>query len=163
MRRSGAHCQTRGAPPCSSLFHPHIVTVNDAMATRNFFCLVTEPVHGGTLASYVHGKGSLPEKAARFLFQQLVMVIAFCHSRGVYVTHLTPDRIVIDWAPGKLPVLKLADCGFATGRQVWAPCACAASPRKRVRNEPASLIRRSAYKPAHVSMRLCCTHATCIC
>ena len=105
---------------CSALFHPHIVTVNDALVTTNFFCLITEAVHGGTLASYVLGKGSLPERAAKFLFQQLCMVLAFCHERGVAVGHLTPDRIVIDWAPGKLPVLKLADCGFASGREVRA-------------------------------------------
>lgn len=100
------------------MFHPHIVTIRDAVTTPTFLCLVAEQVHGGTLAAYVRRQRGLPERAAKFLFQQLCMVLSFCHSRGVYVQHLTPEHVVIDWRPGELPVLKLADCGFVHVSQV---------------------------------------------
>jgi hypothetical protein len=103
---------------CSSLFHPHVLTISDAITTPRFLCLVTDQVHGETLASYVHSRGHLPEKAAKFLFQQLCMVLSFCHLRSTYLPHLTPDNVVVDWVPGKkLPVLKLADCGAVSGAQ----------------------------------------------
>lgn len=103
---------------CSTLFHPHIITIKDAFTTPSFLCLMTEQVHGSTLASYVRQGSCLPEKAAKFLFQQLCMVLSYCHSQGVYVQNLTPEQVVIDWHPGELPVLKLADCGFVHVTQV---------------------------------------------
>lgn len=121
----------RTLPECSTLFHPHITTISDAIATPSFLCLVSEHVEGGTLASYVTQRGQLSEKVAKFLFQQLCMVLSFCHHRGVALQHLTPDTVIVDWCPGKLPVLKLADCGFATGEQVRAffvyPLCCGAT------------------------------------
>lgn len=95
-----------------------MVTIQDALATQKLLCLVTEPICGSTLAAFVEAKGGLPERAAKFLFQQLCTALTFSHARGVYVQHLTPDRIFIDWSPGKLPLLKLGDCGFISGAQV---------------------------------------------
>ncbi|KAE8714010.1 CBL-interacting protein kinase 5 [Hibiscus syriacus] len=63
--------------------HPNIVELHEVMASKSKIYFAMELVHGGELFSKV-AKGRLMEDLARLYFQQLVSVIDFCHSRGVY-------------------------------------------------------------------------------
>ncbi|KAJ1406756.1 Serine/threonine-protein kinase, active site [Sesbania bispinosa] len=54
-----------------------------------------ELVRGGELFNKV-AKGRLKEDLARVYFQQLIFVVDFCHSRGVYHRDLKPENLLLD-------------------------------------------------------------------
>jgi serine/threonine protein kinase len=67
------------------------------------------------------------EALARFLFQQLVLALSFCHGRGVVCRGLKLANTLLALAPGQLPLLKLGDFSVskdtarhsAPASQVW--------------------------------------------
>lgn len=68
-----------------------------------------------TLAHQQHGAvgtaPGVPASAARFLFQQLVMVVDYCHRINESISGaLTPDNVVICWN-GSAPQVKIAATG----------------------------------------------------
>ena len=69
----------------NKLNHPGIVTIHEALVTKNVFCLVMEYVDGGDLLNYVQEKeeGRLEENEARFYFEQIVSVLEYAHKRRI--------------------------------------------------------------------------------
>jgi serine/threonine-protein kinase SRK2 len=53
------------------------------------------------------------EPLARFLFQQLVLALDFCHAKGVASRDIKLSNTLLALAPGQLPLVKLADFGLA--------------------------------------------------
>ncbi|GMI81459.1 SNF1-RELATED PROTEIN KINASE 3.14, SOS3-interacting protein 3, CBL-INTERACTING PROTEIN KINASE 6 [Hibiscus trionum] len=74
--------------------HPNIVELHEVMASKSKIYLAMELVRGGELFSKI-AKGRLNEDSARHYFQQLVSVVDFCHSRGVYHRDLKPENLLL--------------------------------------------------------------------
>jgi serine/threonine-protein kinase SRK2 len=53
------------------------------------------------------------EALGRFLFQQLVLALDFCHRRGKVCRGVKLANTLLALAPGQLPLVKLADFGFS--------------------------------------------------
>ncbi|PPD75698.1 hypothetical protein GOBAR_DD27386 [Gossypium barbadense] len=88
--------------------HPNIVELHEVMASKSKIYFAMELVRGGELFSKI-AKGRLNEDLARVYFQQLVSVIDFCHSRGVYHRDLKPENLLLD----EDGCLKVTDFGLS--------------------------------------------------
>ncbi|KAK5830191.1 hypothetical protein PVK06_013985 [Gossypium arboreum] len=89
--------------------HPNIVELHEVMASKSKIYFAMELVRGSELFSKI-AKGRLKEDLARVYFQQLVSVIDFCHSRGVYHRDLKPENLLLD----EDGCLKVTDFGLST-------------------------------------------------
>ena len=96
---------------CSELHHPHIVQPKSLIRTPDFLCIVTEYANGGDLFRMVRRGGAhgLPVPAARFLFQQLILALEFCHSVDIYIRNINPSNLLIFWNDKGMPILKISD------------------------------------------------------
>lgn len=92
----------------SKLRHPHIVRLYEVLATRNIIYIVLEYVKGGELFAKI-AKGRFGEAASRKYFQQLIAVVSYCHSRGIYHRDLKPENLLLDENEN----LKVSDFGLS--------------------------------------------------
>ncbi|WOK95494.1 serine-threonine kinase STK5 [Canna indica] len=88
--------------------HPNIVHLFEVMASKGKIYLVMEYVKGGELFDKIT-KGGLQEDVARKYFQQLVIAVDYCHSRGVYHRDLKPENLLVDGNGN----LKVSDFGLS--------------------------------------------------
>jgi serine/threonine-protein kinase SRK2 len=99
-------------------FHPHVIAFKEAMLTEDYLCVVTEFATGGTLLDHILSKGAAgatTEGTARRFFQQLILGVDFCHTKGVMLgAALQLEHILLQQpSPIDLPnnwMLKL--CGW---------------------------------------------------
>lgn len=75
--------------------HPNIIQLFEVMATRTKIYFVMEYAKGGEIFNKV-SKGKLKEEVAHKYFKQLINVVDFCHSRGVYHRDIKPKNIILD-------------------------------------------------------------------
>lgn len=75
--------------------HPNIIQLYEVMATKTKIYFAMEYAKGGELFEKV-AKGRLKEDVARKYFQQLILAVDFCHSRGVYHRDLKPENLLLD-------------------------------------------------------------------
>ncbi|KAK4370250.1 hypothetical protein RND71_009725 [Anisodus tanguticus] len=90
------------------LRHPNIVKLCEVLATKTKIYLIMEFVKGGELFSKI-SKGRFSEDFSRKYFQQLISVVRYCHSRGVYHRDLKPENLLID----ENGDLKVSDFGLS--------------------------------------------------
>jgi carbon catabolite-derepressing protein kinase len=88
--------------------HPNIVQLYEVMATKSKIFFVLEHAKGGELFNKV-AKGKLKEDVARKYFQQLINVVDYCHSRGVYHRDIKPENLLLDENEN----LKVSDFGLS--------------------------------------------------
>lgn len=88
--------------------HPNIVQLFEVMATKTKIYFAMEYAKGGELFDKV-AKGRLKEDVARKYFQQLILAVDFCHSRGVYHRDLKPENLLLD----EYGNLKVTDFGLS--------------------------------------------------
>ncbi|XP_026398195.1 calcium-dependent protein kinase 14-like [Papaver somniferum] len=95
--------------------HPNIVNLKEVYGDENYVRLVMELCPGGDLYDHMQKYKSkrLSEFSARRLFQQLLLVVMYCHENGVIHRDLKPENILLATEGSYLPI-KLADFGFAT-------------------------------------------------
>lgn len=55
----------------------------------------------------------MSEALARFLFQQLILALDFCHMKGKVSRGVKLANTLLQLAPGQLPLVKLSDFGFS--------------------------------------------------
>ncbi|GIL58543.1 hypothetical protein Vafri_13489 [Volvox africanus] len=92
--------------------HPHIVEFHEVFLTPSYLAVVMEYVNGTNLQHYLEGAGGkLPEDVARFIFQQLVIAVDFCHKKGKVNRDIKLANILLQ--EGHLPLVKLCDFGFS--------------------------------------------------
>lgn len=85
------------------------------------------PSADGTLLRHLRHHGALPEHQARWLFQQLILAVDYCHSAGVSNRDIKLDNILLDKSSrGRpdWPIVKLADWGQSFARAGAASEAC---------------------------------------
>lgn len=90
------------------LRHPHIIRLNEVLATKSKIYFVMEFAKGGELFAKV-SKGRFSEDLSRKYFQQLISAVGYCHTRGVYHRDLKPENMLLDdnWN------LKISDFGLS--------------------------------------------------
>ncbi|PWA78205.1 protein kinase, ATP binding site [Artemisia annua] len=88
--------------------HPNVVQLKEVMATKTKIFLVIEYVKGGELFAKV-AKGRLKEDVARKYFQQLIIAVDYCHSRGVSHRDLKLENLLLD----ENEDLKVSDFGLS--------------------------------------------------
>lgn len=91
------------------LRHANVLQVYEVMASKTNIYMVLEYAKGGELFKKV-AKGRLKEDIARWVFQQLISAVDFCHRRGVYHRDLKLENLLLD----ELGNLKVSDFGLST-------------------------------------------------
>jgi serine/threonine protein kinase len=132
--------------------HPHVITYNNCFLTPNFLVIVGECANIGTLRNFLKrfarastppqfqqsydlsaSAVGIPAAPARFLFQQLVILLDYCRRINVSISgSLNPDNVVVCWN-GSAPIVKIA----ATGQSG------ALSPVRSLSSVPCSVMRQS--------------------
>ncbi|KAK9837089.1 hypothetical protein WJX81_002014 [Elliptochloris bilobata] len=101
----------------SCLEHPFIVSIKEVFLTRTHLAIAMEYAQGGDLFRYVlrHKAARLAESQARWIFQQLVIGLDFCHRSGVANRDLKLENMLLDrdGQDGTRPLLKICDFGYS--------------------------------------------------
>lgn len=70
----------------------------------------------GSLLKVVQQNGHLSENMARWLFQQLVFAVDYCHRKGIANRDIKLDNLLLDMSihgTPQYPILKVCDWGYA--------------------------------------------------
>lgn len=100
----------------SSLKHPLIINLKEVFLTPHHLGIAMEYAAGGDLHKYLLRQGPnghLPEEEARWLFQQLVVGLDYCHRRGVANRDLKLENLLLDHDGSSRPLLKICDFGYS--------------------------------------------------
>ncbi|KAJ4953624.1 hypothetical protein NE237_030456 [Protea cynaroides] len=89
--------------------HPNIVRLHEVLASRTKIYIILEFVTGGELFDEIVHQRRLPENESRRYFQQLIDVVDYCHSKGVYHRDLKPENLLLDSQRN----LKISDFGLS--------------------------------------------------
>jgi 5'-AMP-activated protein kinase catalytic alpha subunit len=93
-----------------SLFrHPNICRLYEVIQTPADIFLIMEYIDGGELYDYIVHQGKLNEAAARYVFQQIVCALEYCHHFRVVHRDLKPENILL----GANLQVKIIDFGLA--------------------------------------------------
>lgn len=105
--------------------HPHIVQLKEVFLTPNHLAISMEYAAGGDLSEYVqahrlHGMGIL-ESDARWVFQQLLVAVDYCHRLGIANRDIKLDNILLDGSL-PLPIIKMCDFGYSKDEDNGSVC-----------------------------------------
>lgn len=109
--------------------HPHIVQLQEVFLTDQYLGIAMEYANGGDTFDYVVQQKGIHEPQARWLFQQLIIAIDYCHRKGIVNRDLKLENTLLHWHPGRSwPTLKLCDFGYSKNEetQVCEPHCCKA-------------------------------------
>ncbi|GAB0492867.1 hypothetical protein MMPV_004137 [Pyropia vietnamensis] len=94
----------------TTLDHPNVVKMYQAMTTISKVVIVMELVTGGELYHEILRHKRLTEESARYYYKQLIEGLHHCHSHGVYHRDLKPENLLLDHNG----CLKISDFGLST-------------------------------------------------
>mmetsp|Transcript_11502 Transcript_11502/g.34552 ORF Transcript_11502/g.34552 Transcript_11502/m.34552 type:complete len:348 (+) Transcript_11502:371-1414(+) len=105
-----------------SLQHPFIVSLTEVFLTVTHLCIVMEYAAGGDMFKYICSHRPhcrLLESQARWIFQQLITGLDYCHLKGVANRDLKLENLLLDrnGADGSRPLLKICDFGYSKHEQ----------------------------------------------
>jgi eukaryotic-like serine/threonine-protein kinase len=104
---------SREALAGARLAHPAIVVLHEACAARDAFYLISELVHGDTLAELL-AAGALADHELLEIGLALTNALAHAHARGVIHRDVKPQNVLVPHHPDERGgVAKLADFGGA--------------------------------------------------
>lgn len=92
--------------------HPQIIKFKEAYVTDNHLAIVMEYASGGDLHSFMTKEGRLSERHARWLFQQLMTGVEYCHSQSIIVRDLKLENTLLT-SGHSIPLIKIADFGVS--------------------------------------------------
>ncbi|KAI8476732.1 MAG: Snf1-like ser/thr protein kinase [Monoraphidium minutum] len=96
----------------AALTHHHVIGFREVFLSRRHVNIVMDYANAGSLFSYVARRGRLKEAAARWFFQQVVLAVAYCHSKGVAGRGIKLESTLLHDAGGApLPLVKICDVG----------------------------------------------------
>ncbi|XP_072961648.1 SNF1-related protein kinase catalytic subunit alpha KIN10-like isoform X1 [Typha angustifolia] len=91
------------------LSHPNIVRLYEVIETKSKIYLVMEYMSCGELYDYITERGRLTEDEARYIFQQIIAGVEFCHLNKVAHRDLKLENLLVDSECR----VKLADFGLS--------------------------------------------------
>jgi serine/threonine-protein kinase len=97
------------AQSAAKLSHPNIVSIYDFGSEDASSFIVMELVDGETLASQIHGAGTIPEPVAIDYAVQIATGLAYSHRQGILHRDIKPANILLT----KDDVVKISDFGIA--------------------------------------------------
>jgi hypothetical protein len=107
---------TREALASARLAHPAIVALYEACAVEDAFFLISELVHGDTLAALIAAQ-ALSDEQTLAIGLELTSALAHAHARGVFHRDVKPQNVLVSSLPGDpdaaAGAVKLTDFGGA--------------------------------------------------
>lgn len=94
------------------LRHPHVVQLHEVFLTYHHLAIVMEFADQGDLFLFVQQRGRLREDLARWIFQQLIFGLDYCHRRGVANRDVKLENVLLQ-SGHRLPLVKLCDFGYS--------------------------------------------------
>ena len=105
---------SREALACARLAHPAIVALYEAYVDDDAFYLVSELIHGDTLARLIAAR-ELSDEELLQIGVDLAQALAHAHARGVIHRDVKPQNVLVPHDPGPHETLaKLTDFGGAS-------------------------------------------------
>lgn len=98
-----------------SLRHPHIVRLKRVLEVEGHLAIVMEFVEGSNLRKQVEKHRRLSEHAARWIFQQLILALEYCHRKGITARDFNMESILLVQGQ-QLPLAKLSDFTYSGTR-----------------------------------------------
>lgn len=98
-----------------ALRHPHVIRFKQALAVEGLLAIVMEYANGSNLRQKVKTDRRLPEPLARWIFQQLILAVDYCHRKGIASRDIKCDNILLIQGQ-RLPIVKLSDFGYSVHR-----------------------------------------------
>ncbi|XP_063002007.1 death-associated protein kinase 2-like isoform X2 [Elgaria multicarinata webbii] len=95
------------------LRHPNVMYLHDVFASKAETVLILELIHGGELFDFIAEKEMLTEAEAIPFLQQILLGVAYMHSRHVTHFDLKPENIMLFQKDVPNPTIKIIDFGLA--------------------------------------------------
>jgi len=104
--------------------HPNIIAMKNSYEDEECIYLELELHKGPDLYDAIQKLGGLDDALAKYVFDQIVSAVAYCHSKGVYHRDLKPENILVtdDWQ------CKLCDFGLASMDTYTTEVGCGSAP-----------------------------------
>ncbi|XP_061996304.1 serine/threonine-protein kinase ATG1a [Rosa rugosa] len=96
----------------STINHPNIIHLFEAIQTKERIYLVLEYCDGGDLAAYIQRHGKVSETVARHFMRQLAAGLQVLQEKHLIHRDLKPQNLLLS-ANEETPLLKIGDFGFA--------------------------------------------------
>lgn len=96
----------------STIHHPNIVRLFQAIQTNDRIYLVLEYCGGGDLAAYIHRYGRVSESIARHFMRQLASGLQVLQEKNLIHRDLKPQNLLLA-TTSATPLMKIGDFGFA--------------------------------------------------
>lgn len=94
------------------LHHPHVIEFKKLFAVPGYLAIVMEYADGCSLFELVKKSKRLGPNMARWIFQQLIIAVDYCHRKGVSSRDIKCENILLN-AGGQYPLVKLCDFGYS--------------------------------------------------
>ncbi|KAK7258408.1 hypothetical protein RIF29_23983 [Crotalaria pallida] len=96
----------------STIHHPNIIRLFEAIQTNDRIYLVLEYCDGGDLAAYIHRHGKVSEATARHFMRQLAAGLQVLQEKHLIHRDLKPQNLLLATNEAT-PLMKIGDFGFA--------------------------------------------------
>ncbi|ONI23651.1 hypothetical protein PRUPE_2G200500 [Prunus persica] len=97
----------------STINHPNIIRLFEAIQTQDKIYLVLEYCDGGDLAAYIHRHGKVSENVAKHFMRQLAAGLQVLQEKHLIHRDLKPQNLLLSTTIEETPLLKIGDFGFA--------------------------------------------------
>lgn len=94
------------------LRHPHVIQFKRVLEVGGHLAIVMEYADGSSLFQVVKKSRRLSEPLARWIFQQLILAVDYCHRKGVASRDIKCENVLL-LKSGMLPIVKLSDFGYS--------------------------------------------------
>lgn len=94
------------------LRHPHVIRFKKVMEVGGHLGIVMEHAEGSSLSEVMKSNKRLSEAMARWIFQQIVLAVDYCHKKGVASRDIKCENVLL-LRGQQLPLVKLSDFGYA--------------------------------------------------
>jgi len=102
------------AEPGLRLAHPHVLTVDEVLLTRDLAVLLMPLARGGTADRLLAEHGALPQAFVAVLLDHLLDALGAVHRAGLVHGDVKPTNLLLDATGTGRPHLRLADFGAAS-------------------------------------------------
>lgn len=88
--------------------------LQEVFLTQHYLGIAMEYANGGDTFDYVVKCRGVREPEARWLFQQLIIAVDYCHQRKIVNRDLKLENTLLHWHEGReWPTIKLCDFGYS--------------------------------------------------